>query len=608
MARRDLALAMEAIDQKATTVAITQAARALLPPNPILGAAALRIACLASFVIEPIRPALQLQGLRAGLALDVHITPFGQALQALMDPASGLATFNPDIVVVALRLVDECPALFESFNSVEPAEALRLADDWVSRLEASLAAFRMRHGARILIMNCERPAWPALGIADATAAHSQTALIARVNASLSETANRVQNTYVMDYDALVAMHGRLNWTDSRLALVARMPIAPVHHWAFAGFVMRHVRPLAGLSKKVLVVDADNTLWGGVIGDVDIGGIALGPDFPGSAFVLFQKRLLDLHRRGILLCIASKNEPGIVEEAIARHPNMVLRPEHFAGIKANWSDKPGNLRQLAAELNLGLDSFVFMDDSPVECALMREALPAVLTVQLSEDPAHHATALERLDCFEQWTVTEEDRQRGALYAAEAGRRSAAATAVDMPTFYRQLEMRLSISTDDPMQVARIAQLTQRTNQFNMNAIRCTDADIRKYCDSAAHHVLAARLVDRFGDNGIIGAAVVERSGVEWRLPVFLMSCRVLGRTVEQSFLKWIAGLARSAGAMRLVGLFRPTAKNQSFAGFYQDNGMRPADNDGDVQRWAWELNQADLTIPDWMTLEAAVMPK
>lgn len=605
---RDVEAALRAVDQNPTVVAIAQAARNCLPLADQMGAMPVRAACVASFTFEPIRPALQLQALRAGIALQVHIPPFGQGLRNLIDPASALAAFRPDVVIMAMRPADDCPALFNSFNSLAPEEAVRLADDWLESVRSALMAFRARDHARILIQNCEQPAWPALGIADAAAVHSQAGIVKRINAGLREIATAINNAYVMDYDALVAQQGRRRWSDPRLALLARMPFAPANQWPLAGFYIRHIRPLVGLTKKVLAVDADNTLWGGVIGDVGIEGIALGPDYPGNAFVLFQQRLLELHRRGILLCIASKNEPGIVEEALARHPNMVLRAEHFAGIKANWADKPGNLRQLAEELNLGLDSFVFMDDSQVECALMREALPAVMTVPLGEDPAHHAATLEGLDCFEQWTITEEDRQRGALYSAEAGRRSAAAAAVDMPSFYRQLEMRLSISVDDAMQIARVAQLTQRTNQFNMNAIRCTDADIRKYRDSATHHVLAARLVDRFGDNGIIGAALVERFGVEWRLPVFLMSCRVLGRTVEQCFLKWIASFARQAGATRLVGLFKPSVKNQPFAGFYQDIGMRSADNDKDVQHWVWDLTQADLVIPDWMTIETAVMPK
>lgn len=603
-----VASALSEIDRNPTMVAIANAARIWLPTARESSAIRLRVACIASYTVEPIRPSLQLQALRAGIALELLVPPFRQGLRALIDPHSELAEFSPDFVIVALRPADDCPPLFDSYNSLSPKEAMGMADDWLNSLGAALAAFRARQKACILIQNCEQPSWLAQGISDGASSHSQLAVVDRINARLFEMAGEIGNAYVMDYDSLVATHGRRNWTDPRLALVARMPIAPAYHWAFAGFLIRHIRPLVGLSKKVLVVDADNTLWGGVIGDVGIEGIALGPDFPGNAFVLFQKRLLDLHHRGIVLCIASKNEPGIVEEAIARHPNMVLRTQHFASIKANWSDKPGNLRKIAEELNLGLDSFVFMDDSPVECALMREALPAVMTVPLGEDAAHHAATLEGLDCFEQWTITEEDRQRGALYAAEAGRRSAAAAAVDMPSFYRQLDMRLSISMDDAMQVSRIAQLTQRTNQFNMNAIRCTDADIRRYRESPDYHVLAARLVDRFGDNGIIGAALVERSGEEWRLPVFLMSCRVLGRTVEQCFLKWIGALARDAGAARLIAWFKPTVKNQPFAGFYQDSGMRQADNDKDVQRWIWDLDRADLAMPDWMTLETAVMPK
>lgn len=605
---REVAQTLAALEGDPTVVALAQAARTLLPQVAALGAKPLRVACLASYTADPIRTALQLQGLRAGLAIETYFTPFGQSLQALIDPASSLATFKPDVIILAERFMDGCPAIYDAFNSLAPAEANRLADDWLAGIGSALKSYRQRSDARILIQGCEQPGWAAMGIADRTSGHSQAALIMRVNDELTKIAADIGNAHVMDYDSLIAWHGRRQWTDRRLALLARMPIAPARLWALAGFYVRHIRPLVGLTKKVLVLDADNTLWGGVVGDVGVEGIELGPDHPGSAYVAFQRRVLDLHQRGIVLCIASKNEPGIVEDVLARHPNMVLKSTHFANIKANWSPKPDNLRQMSQELNLGLDSFVFLDDSPVECELMRASLPEVTTVQLGDDASNHAAVVESLDCFEQWTLTEEDRQRGAMYVADAGRRLAAAAAVDMPSFYRSLDMRLFIAVDDAMQTARVAQLTQRTNQFNMHAIRCTDADIRRYQESPDCHVLTARLVDRFGDNGIIGAAVVERSGADWVTQIFLMSCRVLGRTVEQSFLKWIARFAKEAGAARLTCLFKATPKNQQFSGFYRDSGMRLADNGEVVQRWEWELSRADLDLPIWITIDAAVMPK
>lgn len=591
-----------------TMMAIAAAARALLPHRAALAAVPVRLGCLASFTLDAARTAIELQALRAGINLETHFSPFGRAMQELLDPASGLAEFKPDVVLLAVRLRDDCPAIYDAFNGLSADAANRAVDDWLAGMRGALRAFRARSAARVLLSNCEQPEWSALGLADATAAHSQTALIRRANEGLAAICREIANAFLMDYDALVALHGRANWADRRLALVARMAIAPTNYWALAGFYVRHLRPLVGLTRKVLVLDADNTLWGGAIGDVGVEGIELGPDYPGNAYLALHRRVLDLRGRGVVLCIASKNEPGVVADALARHPASLLRPEHFAAIVDNWSPKSDNLRKLAGDLNLGIDSFVFVDDSPVECGLMRAALPQVLTVQLQADPSGHAAAVEALDCFDQWTISEEDRQRGALYRAESARRQLQAEAVDLPGFYRGLAMRMSLFVDDPMQTARVAQMTQRTNQFNMHPVRCSEDDIKGYVSSSAHHVIAASLADRFGDNGVVGAAVVERGDDAWTLRLFLMSCRILGRTAEQCFIKWIGTMARKAGARRLVGLYQPTAKNKPFGGFYGSCGLVATEKDGDVQRWAWELDQADLSLPDWMAIDAPNLPR
>jgi len=567
------AAALAEVDACPTVANIARTARELLPHRAALAAVPLRVACLSSFTFDPIRPALELQGLHAGFALETYVAPFGQAEQELIDQASGLTSFKADVVLVAIRLQDVCPALYERFNALAAGEAEQLVRHWIVRLQGALDAFRKRSSAHVLIQNYDRPAAPALGIADAKAATSQFAVIDDANAALTVLADSFDNVRVMDYDTLVARYGRRDWIDPRMALFARIPVAPKHDWALAGFYVRHLRPLYGLSKKALVLDADNTLWGGVVGDVGLGGIALGPDYPGNAYVAFQRRVLDLYHRGVVLCLASKNEPGAVEEVLEKHPEMVLRTKHFAAMRVNWSPKPDNVRQMADALNLGLDSFVFIDDSPVECEMMRTALPQVLSITLPAEPAAYAGVIESLDCFDQWTVSGEDRQRGQLYRAEARRRESRSAAVDLPTFYRRLRMKMTLSIDEPMHVSRAAQMTNRTNQFNMHTIRCTEDDIRRFMDAPDHHVFTLALADRFGDNGIVGLAVVIHRPDTWCLHMFLMSCRVLGRTVEQTFIGWIAGQARAAGADQLVGEFVPTAKNKPFAGFYESCGFR-----------------------------------
>lgn len=589
------------VDASPTIVNITRASRLLEPHRDALAGVSLRVACLSSFTFDPIVPALTLQGLRAGLAFDAFVAPFGQIEQALID-GSCLGSFEPDVVLVAARLQDVCPGLYEGFNALNADQVEELVAGWLDRLRSALVAFRQRSQAHVLVQDYDLPAWPALGIADRSAPLSQARTIADANARLSEMAASIENVYVMDYDALVARCGRANWQDARTALYARIPVAPAHYWSLAGLYVRHVRPLYGLTKKVLVLDADNTLWGGIVGDVGTEAIALGHDYPGNAYVALQRRVLDLHHRGVVLCLASKNEPGTVEAVLEGHPEMVLRSEHFAAMRIGWDPKPESLRAMAADLNLGLDSFVFVDDSAVECELMRTALPQVLTVQLPADPAACPGVIASLDCFDQSAVSDEDRRRGSLYRAQGRRRALQTATVDMPTFYRGLEMSATLFVDHVAHVARAAQLTNRTSQFNMHTVRCSEDDIRRFMEADDVCVVTLGLADRFGDNGVVGLAVVRLGQEEWVLGMLLMSCRVLGRTVEQTFVGWIADRARAGGAKRLVGEFVPTAKNRPFAGFFKDRGFVEAEPQGDVQRWTWALSEADLTPPDWFRIQ------
>jgi len=590
------------VDADPSIVNISGAVRQLGALQAALGRARCRMACLASFTMEPIVPALQLQAIRSGLALDVHVGPFGQIEQQLLDAGGGVEGVDPDVVLVAARLADVCPAVCATFAGMTGAAAQQAVDAWLDGLHAALRAFRGRHRGVLLIQNLEQPADVALGMADAAADVSQRGLIDRANDRLRAIADALPNCYTMDYDALIAAHGRRRWTDARTMYYARIPVAPRHYWDLAGFYVRYLRPLHGLTRKVLVLDADHTLWDGVVGDVGLHGIALGPDYPGNAFVAFQQRVLNLYHRGVVLCIASKNEPGAVEEVLDKHPDMVLRREHFAAISVNWDDKPTNVRRMAADLNLGLESFVFLDDSPVECELMRVTLPDVLPVCLPRDPAGYPAVVDALDCFDQFHVSEEDRSRGRLYQAESRRAEIRHAATDLDAFCRQLAMRLSIYVDHAPHVARAAQMTNRTNQFNMHTVRCTEDDIRGFMQQADSEIVTVALQDRFGDSGVIGLAVVNRASDQWTLHMLLMSCRVLGRGAEQAFASWLASRARSAGARRLAAEFAPTAKNRPFAGFYGDLGFKPAEARDELQMWRYDLATAGPNAPDWFEIE------
>ncbi|HPF38404.1 MAG TPA: HAD-IIIC family phosphatase [Phycisphaerae bacterium] len=593
---------LDGVADDPTQVALASAYRQFDALADAIPHTSLRLAVLSTFTTAPLIPAIRLAAIRAGIRADVWNAPFGQVAPTLINPQSGLDAFTPDVTLVVTRLADIVPSLYDGAGATSTPIAHAIAD-YLNQLSAAIGAFRQRSQSTLLIQNFERPDYVVAGLAETEAAGGQIDLWRSANERLGEIAAEAGNCCVMQYDALVARHGASSWIDPRTELFGRIPVAPRRYWDYAGFIRRYLQPLAGRTRKVIVLDADNTLWGGILGDDGPDGIKLGHDFPGNAFTRFQRRLLALQQRGIILCVASKNEPGSVERVIETHPDMVLRPEHFASMRVSWAPKPDAVREIAATLNLNTDSFVFIDDSAVECAMMRETLPEVLTVHLPDDPARYPSVIASLDCFDQYTLSEEDRRRGAMYKAEADRQRLASTTVDLPTFYRGLEMRLSIRVNDERAVSRIAQMTQRTNQFNMNTIRCTEGDILAWMRSGDHDVVTLSLSDRFGDSGVVGLAVIRKSHRQWTLHMMLMSCRVLGRTVESTFIRWIATRADAAGVSVLAGAFTLTQKNRPFSDFYGQCGFSPPSPDTNDSLWVLKVESADTTIPDWFDIES-----
>lgn len=316
-----------------------------------------------------------------------------------------------------------------------------------------------------------------------------------------------------------------------------------------------------MEKKCLVLDLDNILWGGVIGEDGLDGIKLGFDEPGAGFVAFQQAVLDLHNRGVILAINSKNNHEDAMRVIREHPNMVLKEKNFAAVRVNWGDKSENMREIAEELNIGLDSFVFLDDDPTNREIMRGILPEVETPDLPPDPSDYAKFLMGLPYFHGGIITDEDRMRGNLYVTERLRKSAEKNFTSSGEYLRNLELEVVFYKDDKSYISRLAQLTGKTNQFNMNKTPLAEEEILNYINDPRHIVIHAAAKDRFGDYGIIAFALLDKSSPDWVIKSMLMSCRALGRGIEETFMEALAGLARENNAAKLQVLFSKSEKNR-----------------------------------------------
>lgn len=339
-------------------------------------------------------------------------------------------------------------------------------------------------------------------------------------------------------------------------------------------------------KKCIVLDLDNTLWGGVAGEDGKDGIALAMDERGSAYMAFQQALRDLHDRGIILAINSHNNENDALDIIDTHPNMILKRPHFAAMRLNWDDKAENLRALAKELNIGLDSMVFLDDSPVQRELVKATLPEVEVPEMPTDPSLYTQLLLSLPYFETETITDEDKMRGNFYVTERLRLEAQKRYQSRDAFLESLGLSLEVQQDDTPSIARIAQLTEKTNQFNTNKRPYTEEEMGALMNDPRYAVFHARATDRFGDHGIIAVAIVEKAEAEWHVRTMLMSCRVFDRGIEQAFAHAIAAAARAEGASSVVFDFTPTEKNTPAQTFLETHttDSRLENTDGLLSSW------------------------
>jgi FkbH-like protein len=563
-----------------------------------------RLAILRSFTVEPVLPLLRADAFVHGIDLTVQLGDFNAYAQEILDPDSSLYRFAPDAVILAARTADLAPDLWHEY----PDLALEAVPAVVRRVSNSfrqwVRAFRERSSAALVVHSLELPARPGMGLLDAQENKGQSAAIQQINQELRQIASEHCGVYALDYDGLVARYGRLHWHDERKWLIARMPIAADHLVYLAREWLRFLVPLAGKTAKVLVTDLDNTLWGGVIGEDGMTGIKLGPEYPGAAYQNLQRAMLDLARRGILLAICSKNNLEDAMEALENHPGMLLTPKHFAAVRIDWNDKAQNLREIAAELNVGMEALAFLDDNPVERQQVRSALPEVTIVDLPEDPQAYAAAVRDCPVFERLSLSSEDSQRTTLYAVRRKRSQTEQAFQSKEDFFRYLEQEAEVLPVSPATLARVAQLTQKTNQFNLTTQRHTEQQIADMAARPGWQVLSIKVRDRFGDHGLVGVAITRDQAETCEIETFLLSCRVIGRTVETALLSHVAQGAVARGRQRLAGRFSPTRKNAPARDFYARHGFQLLEENRDGSVWTLDLRHHTIATPAWIRLKTA----
>lgn len=549
------------------------------------------------FTIEPLLPFLEVECARAGVLVDVSVGGFGAFRQELLDERSTLYRARPDVLLLAIGPESLCPELVTDFLALDTAPQ-RVEDRVIDDLRALVEAIRARSNAVIVLQTLAQPAYVSAGLADGRLRPGQREVFERLNRAIRALANEWPGVEVFDLDAHVAGVGRLRWEDPRFGLVARAPIAAANLPGLARAYAQIVAAVAGVQRKCVVVDLDGTLWGGVLGEDGADGIAVGSDYPGSAFVAFQRALLDLRRRGVVLAISSKNEEADVDAVFAWRREMVLRREDFVAARINWRDKATAVRELALDLGFALSALVFIDDDPIERSLVSRELPEVLVPDWPREPAAFVAALNEIPGLHPLRITEEDRRRTESYRGEVKRAEVRRSAVSLEDFYYSLAMRAMIGSPPPTSFARVAQLITRSTQFNLTLRRYTEADIEALCASPSDDLHALTLSDRFGDSGLVAVASTRYEGEIARIEAFVMSCRVLGRGVETLLLGHVAATAKRRGAGILEGTFVQGPRNSQVADFYVRHGFRASDDE--ASRFRFDLADGRIDPPAWIS--------
>lgn len=553
-------------------------AKSLKPDAP-----SLKLGIVHTYTSELLDPWLNLEAALQGLDVQIYHAPYGVTFQEANDN-SGLNQHTPDITLLLLRREDLHPELARSIAHLNPTEQDTIYQEVLNNVINLASQFRRLPVGQIIFTLLPTFQQTSLGIYDTHSERSENLWWARLKADIGMAfRNSLQSTLFLDLDEVLLQIGRKQFFDSRFWYSARFPFTAESARELSRKVIGIGAKLKFPVAKVIAVDADNTLWGGIIGEDGISGIALGPDYPGNVYMDFQRRLLDFQQRGFILALCSKNNPGDVDQVLQEHPHQLLRHQHFAARRVNWEPKPDNLASLAKELNLGLDSFVFVDDSHHECAAVRYALPQVEVVQVPAKVIDLPFCLDQVARLEVLSLTAEDVSKTEMYAQERQRRefleNSLQSDADGQDYLASLAMNMRISLNYRPHLARLSQLTQKTNQFNLTTRRYDEQQIQAFIESDRHLVADFSLADKFGDSGIVGLAIIDLLDKKRAsLDTFLMSCRVIGREADAAFLHSLLRHLAEIGIEELAASFIPTPKNVLVKSFLPAQGFAATGND------------------------------
>jgi FkbH-like protein len=548
-----------------------------------------RLAILSNSTVDMIVPALVGSAVRHGVALEIIQPSYDQVAQEALTPDSKVNRSKPDAVLFAL----DYRALPLKLSLGDPEASSATVQGVLDYLQALGDGIKANSKALCIFQTFAPPPETLFGSLDRALPGTMRSLIDCINQQLAAHALSSGDVLV-DVAGMAETVGLTNWHDPQLWNLGKFPFSDQFIPLYGDYVGRCVGAIRGKSRKVLVLDLDNTIWGGVIGDDGLEGIKVAQgDAHGEAHLAVQRLALDLRQRGIVLAVSSKNTDSVAREPFEKHPEMLLKLDHIAVFQANWHDKATNIQAIAEELSLGLDSFVFLDDNPAERGLVRKLLPQVAVPELPEDPAGYARTLAAAGYFEAVAFASEDLKRARFYQDNSRRAGLQKQVGGVDAYLASLDMTISFQPFDTTGRTRIVQLINKSNQYNLTTRRYTEPEILDAENAPEVFTLQVRLADIFGDNGMISVVICRpgEPGV-WDIDTWLMSCRVLGRKVEQMVLREILEHARAAGIYKLAGIYKPTDRNNMVNDHYTKLGFsKVLEEDSGLTQWELMVESA-----------------
>jgi FkbH-like protein len=554
-----------------------------------------RIGLLGSTTLDLLIPVLRVVCFAHDIDVQIYQGPFGQYQQEILDPHSGLASFAPEVVIIAtdwrtLGLPDET----ENYSAVLEEKVSILRNLW-QQCRDRLNAFVIQHNFEIFAAD-------PYGRLSTVLKGGRARLLRQINLELWNAEQEETGIAILDVDQIAAIYGKTSWSNPVLWHAAKQYPAPDAIPLLVRHQVALLRAVLGLTAKCLVLDLDGILWGGVIGEDGLSGIKLGGGEVGDSFVAFQHYIQSLQRRGIILAVCSKNNEEDAKLPFGGHPEMVLSLDDITMFVANWRSKDENLRLITETLNIGPDSLVLVDDNPAERAWVRQQLPEVEVPEMPDDPAQYIDAIDRQMYFETLSLTEEDRRRVEAYRENVQRRVLETTSASIEDFLTNLQMQVELKPFDEANLPRIAQLINKTNQFNLTTRRLSESQVRSLIDRPGVYTRSMRLRDRFGDNGLTGVLIALEENDTIRIDTWLMSCRVLGRRVEEAMLNGLLRYARFRGFRYVIGEYVPTAKNGLVSDLFERFGFEClGDEQNGVRKYLLNISKKASEEPNYFQI-------